>query len=109
MSRRGLQQLSFSLLIRFIIPAPSTSMFDFILFEKLWIKGIFCYRRLIPQIIQLTCSQNVSQGSSSNIVWTWSTSLGVEHLQGAAPYGALEAALIDHEDWTEKSCQGGNL
>jgi len=53
---------------------------------------------LVPQIIQLTCSQNVSQGSSSNIVWTWSTSLGVEHLQGAAPYGALEAALIDHED-----------
>jgi hypothetical protein len=95
--------------IRFIIPAPSTSMFDFILFEKLWMKGLFCYRRLVPQIIQLTCSQNVSQGSSSNIVWTWSTSLGVEHLQGAAPYGALETTLIDHEDWMEKSCQGGDL
>jgi len=73
--------------IRFIIPAPSTS--------------------IAKQM--LTCSQNMSQGSSSNIVWTWSTSLGVEHLQGAAPYGALEAALIDHEDWMEKSCQGGDL
>jgi len=72
-------------------------------------KGIFCYRRLVPQIIQLTCSQNVSQGSSSNIVWTWSTSLSVEHLQGVVPYDASEAALIDHEDWMEKSCQGGDL
>ena len=56
--------------IRFIIPTPSTSMFDFILLKKLWMKGIFCYRRLVLQIIQLTCSQNVSQISSSNIVWT---------------------------------------
>jgi hypothetical protein len=95
--------------IRFIIPAPSTSMFDFILFEKLWMKGIFCYKRLVPQIIQLTCSQNVSQGSSSNIVWTWSTSLGVEHLQGAASYGVLEVVLIDHKDWMEKSRQDGDL
>ena len=37
------------------------------------------------------------------------TSLGVEHLQGAAPYGAMEAALIDHEDWMKKSCHGGDL
>jgi len=51
----------------------------------------------------------VSQGSSSNIVWTWSTSLDVEHLQGATPYGVLDAALIDHESWMEKSCQGGEL
>jgi len=50
----------------------------------------------------------MSQGSSSNIIWTWSTSLDVEHLQGAAPYGTLEVALIDHEDWMEK-CGVANL
>jgi hypothetical protein len=51
----------------------------------------------------------MSQGSSSNIVWTWSTSLGVEHLQGAASYGVLEVVLIDHKDWMEKSRQDGDL
>ncbi|KAG6783314.1 hypothetical protein POTOM_012760 [Populus tomentosa] len=60
---------------------------------------------VIDDGIPYTYKEAVQSGSSSNIVWTWSTSLGVEHLQGAAPYGAMEAALINHEDWMEKSCQ----
>jgi hypothetical protein len=72
-------------------------------------EGDILYRRLVLQIIQLTCSQNMSPVSSSNIIWTWSTSLGVEHLQGASLYGSLEATLIDQYDWMEKSREGGDL
>jgi hypothetical protein len=31
---------------RFIIPAPNTSIFDFILLKKLWMKGIFYHKKI---------------------------------------------------------------
>jgi hypothetical protein len=60
---------------RFIILTPSTLMFGFILFEKLWMKGIFCYRRLVLQIIQLTkCVSRIKFQHCLdlvNISWCW--------------------------------------
>jgi hypothetical protein len=46
---------------KFIIPTPNILTSYFILFEKVWMKGIFYYRRLAMEIILLICLQNMSQ------------------------------------------------